>query len=290
VINHWKESNLSYRSLEKHWNLGKSTICRWINETDISHPSRKSKFNQISSFILEHMIEDSLITLNQLASKIFIEFKMTVSTSSLSRYLKKLRWSFKRVRKKTKTLKNTETVLNTFRDNIKAIGCGNILSLDEVGFQLDMIPHSGWSKKGERCIFSTDRRGRKNYSAIFIISTLNVISYQVFDHAITIDTFKAFLNNLNIVDVMNKTLVLDNLRIHHSKEVIETFKTLKIIPKWCPPYSPDLNPVEGVFSQLKARLNRGIIKTRDQLLTHIKTVVSDLSKHGFVKYYKNAFD
>ena len=50
-------------------------------------------------------------------------------------------------------------------------------------------------------------------------------------------------------------VVLDNANIHHVAEVrnlIETWAGSKLL-FFLPPYSPDLNPAEGVFSQVKKK-------------------------------------
>ena len=55
-------------------------------------------------------------------------------------------------------------------------------------------------------------------------------------------------NNVNPRSVV----IMDNASIHHVQEVsdlIETQAGAKL--HYLPPYSPDLNPTEGVFSQIK---------------------------------------
>ena len=44
---------------------------------------------------------------------------------------------------------------------------------------------------------------------------------------------------------------MDNMRVHKNKEVIELMDKLRITPIFSPPYSPDYNPIEFVFSKLK---------------------------------------
>ena len=56
-------------------------------------------------------------------------------------------------------------------------------------------------------------------------------------------------------------VIMDNASIHHVHEVtnlIETQAGAKLL--FLPPYSPDLNPAEGVFSQIKS-----IMKENDKL-------------------------
>jgi len=44
---------------------------------------------------------------------------------------------------------------------------------------------------------------------------------------------------------------MDNLRIHHSKEVLNIFKQKGVDVLFVPPYSPWFNPIENAFSLIK---------------------------------------
>lgn len=49
-------------------------------------------------------------------------------------------------------------------------------------------------------------------------------------------------------------VVLDNASIHHIKPVIETIHSIGAIVRFLPPYSPDMNPIENVFGEVKQYL------------------------------------
>ena len=79
------------------------------------------------------------------------------------------------------------------------------------------------------------------------------------------DCFVKFVRNclLPVLQPFNgvnsrSVVILDNASIHHVEQVEDLTAGSKLI--YLPPYSPDLNPVEGVFSQIKS-----IIKSNDQL-------------------------
>lgn len=56
-------------------------------------------------------------------------------------------------------------------------------------------------------------------------------------------------------------LILDNCSIHHVTEVLEELRKAGIVVIFLPPYSPDLNPIEELFSCIKYYL-----KKHDELL------------------------
>ena len=82
------------------------------------------------------------------------------------------------------------------------------------------------------------------------------------------DRFATFVRNCLLPVLMpfnglnpRSVVIMDNASIHHIEEVtdlIETQAGARLI--FLPPYSPDLMPVEGVFSQLKS-----LMKASDRL-------------------------
>ena len=44
---------------------------------------------------------------------------------------------------------------------------------------------------------------------------------------------------------------MDNASIHHTEEVTGLLQSIGVLVKFLPPYSPDLNPIEEVFSKVK---------------------------------------
>ena len=51
-------------------------------------------------------------------------------------------------------------------------------------------------------------------------------------------------------------VVMDNMRSHHVKGVEEVLRAAGMIPLYLPPYSPDLNPIEMLWSKMKAILRK----------------------------------
>lgn len=59
-------------------------------------------------------------------------------------------------------------------------------------------------------------------------------------------------------------LVMDNCTIHHTAPALETLRNAGILTLFLPPYSPDLNPAEELFSQVKYYL-----KEHDEILQSV---------------------
>jgi transposase len=62
-------------------------------------------------------------------------------------------------------------------------------------------------------------------------------------------------------------VVMDNLRSHKVAGVTEAIEAAGATAFYLPQYSPDLNPIEQVFSKLKALLRKAAERTVPGLLT-----------------------
>ena len=46
-------------------------------------------------------------------------------------------------------------------------------------------------------------------------------------------------------------MIMDNASIHHVQEVVELLTDVGVLVKFLPPYSPDTNPIQDVFVEVK---------------------------------------
>ena len=72
---------------------------------------------------------------------------------------------------------------------------------------------------------------------------------------------KALLPQLQPFDGVNSCsiIVLDNAAIHHASVMLPYVRSAGCLIYFLPPYSPDLNPIEYLFSKVK-----GLLKANDQ--------------------------
>jgi hypothetical protein len=68
-----------------------------------------------------------------------------------------------------------------------------------------------------------------------------------------------------VVGALN--LVLDNHSVHHSKNVASLFRLHNIVLHFTPPYSPEFNSIESLWSFLKERVRKSLNAERDVNMT-----------------------
>jgi len=74
------------------------------------------------------------------------------------------------------------------------------------------------------------------------------------------------------------SILLDNFRSHHAQDTIEYAEMLDIQLVFLPPYSPDLNPIEFIWKDVKKEVSTHFIACKEEMRTLIADSYNELSK------------
>ena len=80
-------------------------------------------------------------------------------------------------------------------------------------------------------------------------------------------------------------VVMDNLSVHKSPEVAELVQAAGAQVRFLPPYSPDLNPIEKMWSKIKALLRSAEARTPEQLDEAISFAFSKITPNDAAGYF-----
>ena len=79
--------------------------------------------------------------------------------------------------------------------------------------------------------------------------------YTTYQGGTTGDRFVDYLEKVLIPTLHEGDIVvMDNMRSHHVKKVAEVLRKANIDFLYLPPYSPDFNPIEKMWSKIKSIL------------------------------------
>jgi transposase len=97
-----------------------------------------------------------------------------------------------------------------------------------------------------------------------IIGVNGIVGYKILDNNCKKQDFTTFIEQIQLPS--GSTILMDNLRAHHSKEVLAAGEKKGFVFLFTPPYSPRCNPIEKVFGMLKPSYR----KRCTSLVTHEK--------------------
>ena len=127
------------------------------------------------------------------------------------------------------------------------------------------------------------------------IKRTTLLSSVRLDGTIVKKVFQGALNGKIFLDYIKNTLVptlhkgdivvMDNLSCHKVKGVKEAIESVKASVLYLPPYSPDFNPIEMMWSKIKSLLRKWKARTSDMLdfflIKAFSSVTTENIQHWF---------
>lgn len=130
----------------------------------------------------------------------------------------------------------------------------------------------GRCAKGKR-LHSTCPHGHWHTTTLISSIRLNgATASMAMDGATDTEVFQTYVR-----EILSPTLspgdivIMDNLSPHKNDHTLELIARAGAQVMFLPPYSPDLNPIEKMWSKIKSILRSLGARTRDELLTAIAT-------------------
>ena len=149
---------------------------------------------------------------------------------------------------------------------ISGFSANNLVFLDESGCNTDMTRQYAYAQGGSRAVDSAPLSKPKNATILSSIHLDGSLHYTTFSGGTTVEKFKQYLVN-DLLPYLNpdSVLVMDNMKSHHAKAIKQLLEEAKIRYVFLPPYSPDLNPIENLWSKVKALLRKFKARTLETL-------------------------
>ena len=147
----------------------------------------------------------------------------------------------------------------------------------------------GGGPKGQRVIDSVPQSHWKTTTFLCGLRLTGLVAPMVIDGALTGPHFLAYLRQILLPTLRPGDLVvLDNLATHKLAGVAPLLAEHDARVLYLPPYSPDFNPIEQAFSQVKARLRRERLRTLDELWHAFGQSLDWVSLTHAAKYFRHA--
>jgi len=150
--------------------------------------------------------------------------------------------------------------------------------LDESSINLGMTRLYGRAATNERV---NDYVPDVRFERTSIISTVRLDGTQIpfiFKGTLNGELFKAYVEKF-LVPALSKDdiLLMDNSSVHRTKGTVNALLEKGVIVLFIPRYSPDFNPIELLWSKLKAFLRKVKARTTGSLTKAIKLALDNIS-------------
>lgn len=162
--------------------------------------------------------------------------------------------------------------------------------LDESGAKTNMTRLYGWAAIEQRCVDRTPHGHWKTMTMLSAIRLDGVIqdATVVLDGPMDAATFLAYTQQCLAPSLRpGDIVVMDNLSSHKAIGVRQAIEAAGADLWYLPPYSPDLNPIEKLWSKVKAWLRRIGAKTFDTLTTTIGDALRAVQPNECSNYFNS---
>jgi transposase len=145
-----------------------------------------------------------------------------------------------------------------------------LVFLDESNAKTTLTRRYGRAPRGERVV---DHVPAGTYHATTVLGALRcdgTITAIVYEGGTTAEVMEAFAGGeLQTILQPGDIVVMDNLSSHKDKRVVAAIEAAGAVACYLPPYSPDLNPIEKMWSKVKELLRGAEARTKGALLEAI---------------------
>ena len=164
-----------------------------------------------------------------------------------------------------------------------------MIFIDETWAKTNMTRLRGRAPRGQRLIDKTPHGHWQTTTLIAALGLEGIRCSTVVDGAVNGDVFEAFVEQVLVPQLEpGDIVVMDNLSSNKRDRIRELIETRQAKLAYLPPYSPDLNPIELVFSKIKQQLRSLKTRTQDALWQSMQAVLDTVTPSDAVNCYRHA--
>jgi transposase len=164
-----------------------------------------------------------------------------------------------------------------------------LVFIDETWVKTNMTPIRGWARRGERLVARAPFGKWRTLTFLAALRLDRIDAPMLLDGPINGIKFRAYVEQALVPTLASGDIVIiDNLGSHKSSAIKLAIASVGARLLFLPPYSPDLNPIEQLFSKLKTLLRKLNARTEEQVLRGIAAVLDAFSSTECSHYFRHA--
>ena len=281
---------LTYKQIATNLSVDISTVWRAVEkfQTEGTVGSKYCKGPQtLSEFqkfvIMQTVLEKPAAYLREICTDLSVNTGTTVSESAICRFFQRNNFSRKKLHLVAK--QRNEQLRLSFVSDCEIYTPEMLVFVDETGSDnRDSMRKFGYALRGQR---ATSRRilcRGKRVNSVAAMDINGVVCVDSTTDSMNADAFCDFLECSLLPQLLpfngtnpRSVVLLDNASIHRVSHVISLIQSIGALVHFLPPYSPDLNLIEELFSKVKS-----VLKESDQAIQWIgEECASDIVQAAF---------
>ncbi len=152
-----------------------------------------------------------------------------------------------------------------------------------------MTPLRGWSLRGQRLMAKAPGGHWATTTFTAGLRHDRIVAHLVLDGPMNGAVFLSWVEQFLVAELKpGDIVIMDNLPAHKVTGVAAAIEAVGAERLLLPPYSPDLNPIEMMFSKLKTLIRKGAWRTQEALWQGIGETIEKVSQEECKNYLRHA--
>ena len=161
--------------------------------------------------------------------------------------------------------------------------------IDETWAKTNMTRRSGRCARGARLVAKVPHGRWRTLTFLAALHCDRIAAPCVIDGPINGTSFRAYVDQFLVPTLTaGDVVIMDNLGSHKSQAVRQLIRAAGAKLFFLPRYSPDLNPIEQVFSKLKTLLRKTDPRTTETTWQNIGALLDCFTPQECANYLVNA--
>lgn len=161
--------------------------------------------------------------------------------------------------------------------------------VDETGTNTAMTRSHGWGQKGKKLFAKAPHGHWMTSTFVAGLTHDGILAPQLLPCAMTGVIFQQWLEECLIPEMRPGSIVIiDNLPAHKVAGIQECLENAGMHLLYLPPYSPDFNPIEQVFSKVKGLIRQMNPRSFDAICDALKTILEKFKPGEYSNYIRHS--
>jgi transposase len=172
-----------------------------------------------------------------------------------------------------------------FCEELAGVDPQRLVFIDECGATTAMTRTYGRAPKGQR-VYTNTPGGWKSITLTCGLRLSGVMAVEAFPGATNTDLFESYVEEVLVPELSPGDVVIwDNVKPHRSEEAIEAVEAAGAHVVSLPPYSPDLTPIEEMFSKVKNVLRSIAARTTETVYAAFASGLHDVTLENIAGWF-----
>jgi transposase len=169
------------------------------------------------------------------------------------------------------------------------ISVGDLVFLDEAGAKLGMSNDYSRAEGGERAIVKEPKNQGKNISMVGALGINGIVAMMYCLCTVDAMGFSTFIDHYLVPNLRpGQIVIMDNVNFHKTAQVKLAIENAGASLVFLPAYSPELNPIEQLWSKVKTYLKSKIPKTLEDFHDSFVDALSTVTENDCEGWFGNS--